>query len=158
MQSHFSKAQPGRNDAAAAVRAVARGIPPGCAAQLVNSLRCSVQSNGRSSSVRRVAVNATGCWPCKIQSTADDGVFNNLVMFDQHVAQNSMASIVPDLATSWSWNEEGTDLTLPLRQGVKWHDGKPFTARDVKCTWDLLTGRSAEKLRLNPRKTWYSNL
>src|SRR5499433_391913 len=86
------------------------------------------------------------------------GVFNNLVMFDQHVAQNSMASIVPDLATSWSWNEEGTELTLPLRQGIKWHDGKPFTAKDVKCTWDLLTGSSAEKLRLNPRKTWYSNL
>src|SRR6516225_4212638 len=56
------------------------------------------------------------------------GVFNNLVMFDQHVAQNSMASIVPDLATAWSWNEEGTELTLPLRQGVKWHDGKPFTS------------------------------
>jgi peptide/nickel transport system substrate-binding protein len=30
------------------------------------------------------------------------GVFNNLVVFDQHVAQNSMASIVPDLATGWS--------------------------------------------------------
>ena len=86
------------------------------------------------------------------------GVFNNLVLFDQHVAQNSMASIVPDLATAWSWNEEGTELTLPLRRGVKWHDGKPFTAKDVKCTWDLLTGRSAEKLRLNPRKTWYRNL
>jgi peptide/nickel transport system substrate-binding protein len=52
------------------------------------------------------------------------GVFNNLVMFDQHVAQNSMASIVPDLATAWSWNEEGTELTLPLRQGVKWHGDK----------------------------------
>jgi peptide/nickel transport system substrate-binding protein len=62
-----------------------------------------------------------------------------------------------DLATAWSWNEEGTKLTLPLRQGVKC-DGKPFTAKDVKCTWDLLTGRSAEKLRLNPRKTWYANL
>ena len=86
------------------------------------------------------------------------GVFNNLVMFDQHVAQNSMASIVPDLATAWLWSEEGTELTLQLRQGVKWHDGKPFTAKDVKCTWDLLTGRSAEKLRLNPRKSWYSNL
>ena len=34
------------------------------------------------------------------------GVFNNLVMFDQHVAQNSMASIGPDLATAWSWNEK----------------------------------------------------
>ena len=86
------------------------------------------------------------------------GVFNNLVMFDQHVPQNSMGSIVPDLATGWSWNEEGTELTLPLRQGVRWHDGKPFTARDVKCTWDLLTGKSAEKLRLNPRKSWYRNL
>src|SRR6266404_6290714 len=64
------------------------------------------------------------------------GVFNNLVVFDQHVAQNSLASIVPDLATGWSWSEDGTQLTFPLRKGVKWHDGKPFTARDVKCTWD----------------------
>src|SRR6266850_2216026 len=86
------------------------------------------------------------------------GVFNNLVMFDQHVKQSSLQSIVPDLATGWSWNEEGTELTFPLRQGVKWHDGKPFTARDVKCTWDLLTGKSSEKLRINPRKTWYTNL
>jgi peptide/nickel transport system substrate-binding protein len=30
------------------------------------------------------------------------GVFNNLVVYDQHVAQNSMRSIVPELATSWS--------------------------------------------------------
>ena len=86
------------------------------------------------------------------------GVFNNLVMYDQHVAQNSMQSIVPDLATGWSWNEEGTAVTFPLRQGVKWHDGKPFTAADVKCTWDLLLGTASEKLRVNPRKTWYSNL
>src|SRR6266568_3823742 len=70
------------------------------------------------------------------------GVFNNLVMFRQDVPQNNMASIVPDLATSWSWNEEGTELTLPLREGVKWHDGTPFTAKDVKCTWEILSGKS----------------
>ncbi len=86
------------------------------------------------------------------------GVFNNLVMFNQHVKQNSLASVVPDLATGWSWNEDGTDLTFPLRQGVKWHDGKPFTAADVKCTWDMLTGKSPNALRLNPRKAWYRNL
>ena len=45
------------------------------------------------------------------------GVFNNLVMFDQHVPQNSLQSIAPDLASGWSWSEEGTALTLPLRQG-----------------------------------------
>ena len=86
------------------------------------------------------------------------GVFNNLVMYDQHVKQNSLQSIVPDVATSWSWSEDGTELTFPLRQDVRWHDGKPFTAKDVACTWDLLTGRSSEKLRVNPRKSWYRNL
>jgi peptide/nickel transport system substrate-binding protein len=86
------------------------------------------------------------------------GVFNNLVMYDQHEKQNSLQSIVPDLATSWSWSEDGTELTFPLRQGVTWHDGKPFTAKDVVCTWDLLTGKSNEKLRVNPRKSWYRNL
>src|SRR6266849_8539715 len=86
------------------------------------------------------------------------GVFNNLVIFKQDEPQNTLKSIVPDLATSWEWNEEGTELTMPLRHGVKWHDGKPFTAADVKCTWDLLTGKASDKLRLNQRKAWYRNL
>ncbi|MBI3516390.1 MAG: ABC transporter substrate-binding protein [Proteobacteria bacterium] len=86
------------------------------------------------------------------------GVFNNLVMYDQHVRQNSLESIVPDLATRWTWNAEFTQLTFELRQGVRWHDGKPFTARDVKCTWDLLTGKSKDTLRINSRSTWYVNL
>src|SRR5262249_11228539 len=59
-------------------------------------------------------------------------IFNNLVMYKQDVAQNSFQSIVPDLASSWSWSEDKTELTFKLRQGVKWHDGKPFTANDVK--------------------------
>ena len=41
----------------------------------------------------------------------------------------------------------------------KWHDGKPFTSADVKCTWDMLTGKSeTQKLRKNPRTSWYWNL
>jgi peptide/nickel transport system substrate-binding protein len=86
------------------------------------------------------------------------GVFNNLVLYDQHVAQNSLSSIVPDLATRWEWSEDGKDLTFQLHEGVKWHDGKPFTAADVKCTWDLLMGKRQDKLRLNPRKGWYENV
>ena len=74
------------------------------------------------------------------------GVFNNLVMYDQ-TCRKRHKSIVPDLASEWAWDEAGTGLTFKLRQGVKWHDGKPFTARDVKCTCDLLLGKAAEKLR-----------
>ena len=86
------------------------------------------------------------------------GVFNNIVLFDQHEKQNTFDSIRPELAESWSWDDAGTALTFKLRHGVKWHDGKPFSAKDVKCTWDLVAGKSAEKLRVNPRKSWYRNL
>ncbi len=86
------------------------------------------------------------------------GVFNNLVMYKQDVPLASLDSIVPDLASEWSWDEDKTALTFKLRQGVKWHDGKPFTSADVRCTWDMVQGKSADKLRLNPRKPWYLNL
>ena len=86
------------------------------------------------------------------------GVFNNLVVFKQDEPQNTFESIVPELATSWSWSEDGTELTLPLRHEVKWHDGKPFTAADVKCTLDLLQGKAAERLRIDPRKPWFDNV
>ena len=86
------------------------------------------------------------------------GIFNNLVMYKQDVAQNRMDTIVPDLATAWSWNADGTRLTFKLRDGVKWHDGKPFTARDVKCTFDMLMEKPSAKFRKNPRKSWYDNV
>ena len=86
------------------------------------------------------------------------GVFNNLVMYKQDVPQSGLQSIVPDLASELSWDEDRTQLTFRLRKGVQWHDGKPFTAKDVVCTWDLLTSKSTDKLRINPRKAWYRNL
>jgi peptide/nickel transport system substrate-binding protein len=85
-------------------------------------------------------------------------VFNNLMLYDQHVPQNSMDDIVPELATSWSWSADGTELVFKLREGVKWHDGRPFTGKDVKCTWDMLMGKSSAALRKNPRRSWYQNV
>jgi peptide/nickel transport system substrate-binding protein len=86
------------------------------------------------------------------------GVFNNLVLYDQHAKQNTLNSVVPELATSWAWSEDGKRLTFKLRQGVLWHDGKPFTSADVKCTFDLLTGKAKEQLKVNFRANWYANL
>ena len=86
------------------------------------------------------------------------GVFNNLLIYDQHIPQNSLDSVRADLAIDWSWDEDRTRLTLHLRHDVKWHDGQPFSAQDVKCTWDMLLGKSSEKFRLNPRKAWYHNV
>jgi peptide/nickel transport system substrate-binding protein len=85
-------------------------------------------------------------------------IFNNLVVYDQHKPQNSMDTIVPELATSWAWSKDNLQLTFKLRSGVKWHDGQPFTAKDVKCTMDLLQGKSQDKFRKNPRKDWYEQV
>ena len=71
---------------------------------------------------------------------------------------NSTETIVPDLAESWAWDATKTKLTFKLRQGVKWHDGKPFTAKDVQCTWNKLTGKDPDDFRKNPRAIWWQNL
>src|SRR5580692_5535623 len=85
-------------------------------------------------------------------------VFNNLVVYNQKIAQNSMDDIVPDLADSWAWSSDNKTLTFKLHQGVTWHDGKPFTSADVKCTFDMLMGKSPQKFRQNPRKAWYDQV
>jgi peptide/nickel transport system substrate-binding protein len=85
-------------------------------------------------------------------------IYNNLVIYDQHKAQNSLETIVPELATSWEWNADKTQLRFKLRQGVKWHDGKPFTAKDVQHTFDMVRGVGEVKLRRSPRDAWFANI
>ena len=85
-------------------------------------------------------------------------VFNNLIDFDPSKSLSRPDSIVPELATGWSWSADYKTLTFKLRRGVKWHDGKPFTAADVKCTWDAVTERRDAGWRRSPRKAWFSNL
>ena len=85
-------------------------------------------------------------------------IFNNLVRFDAHKPRNAFDSIVPELAERWAWDASGTKLSFTLRSGVTWHDGKPFTPKDVACTWHRLNGIEPEYLRRNPRKIWYENL
>ncbi|MBR0873072.1 peptide ABC transporter substrate-binding protein [Bradyrhizobium tropiciagri] len=86
-------------------------------------------------------------------------VFNNLVMFDPAKVHESIDTVIPDLAESWSWDPTSTKLTFKLRHGVKWHDGQPFTAKDVQCTWRMLIGKAeTQDFKRNPRKVWYTKL
>src|SRR6476659_4778322 len=86
-------------------------------------------------------------------------VFNNLLTFDPAKVHESIETVIPDLAESWAWDQTNTKLTFKLRQGVKWHDGQPFTAKDVQCTWRMLIGKGdVHDFRRNPRKVWYTKL
>jgi peptide/nickel transport system substrate-binding protein len=85
-------------------------------------------------------------------------VYNNLVRFDPINPRNSFDTIIPELATSWEWDATKTKLTFKLRSDVTWHDGKPFTGKDVQCTFHRLNGKEPEYLRRNPRGIWYEHL
>lgn len=47
------------------------------------------------------------------------------------IYNKSTGKLVPWLATEYSWNADNTVLTFKIRQGVKWSDREPFTAKDI---------------------------
>src|SRR5687767_4812789 len=85
---------------------------------------------------------------------------NNLVLFDPLKKTESADTIIGELAEKWSWQDNYRNLVFFLRKNVKWHDGQPFTSKDVKFTFDMLREApdAAGKLRINPRKDWYANI
>jgi peptide/nickel transport system substrate-binding protein len=86
--------------------------------------------------------------------------YSNLVVFDQLKKVERPETIVGELADRWSWQDGYRNLVFFLRKDVRWHDGQPFTSKDVKFTFDV--AREAKdapaKLRLNPRKEWWANV
>jgi len=85
---------------------------------------------------------------------------SNLVLFDPFKPTRSVDTVIGELAERWSWQENYRKLVFFLRKDVKWHDGKPFSSKDVKSTFDMLreAPEAPAKLRLNPRKEWYANV
>lgn len=137
----------------ALVIALACAIAPAAAVAQKSGgiLKTYNSSNPPSASILEEATVAT--------AFAFSGVFNNLMIYDQSDPTNSAESIQPELATRWAWDAGRTKLTLDLRQGVKWHDGKLFTSADVKCTWDRLQGKDKkDPFRKNPRNLWWDNV
>ncbi|MFI5327408.1 MAG: ABC transporter substrate-binding protein [Candidatus Rokuibacteriota bacterium] len=86
--------------------------------------------------------------------------YSNLVIFDPLKPLDSAETVIPELAERWSWQDNFRNLVFFLRKNVTWHDGKPFTARDVKHTFDMVREApdSAAKMRTSPRKDWYANV
>ncbi len=62
---------------------------------------------------------------------ASTGVYNISGKIIEPLIDKSYDGYVPVLATEWSGSEDGKQITLKLREGVKWHDGEDFTCDDV---------------------------
>lgn len=70
---------------------------------------------------------------------SDDNAWGpNQNIFNRLIKLNAYDQVIPDLAETWEWNDDSTQVTFHLHEGVKWHDGEPFTSADVKWTYDTL--------------------
>ena len=74
----------------------------------------------------------------RINPAMDEHGEINLLLFNGLTAHDGNDQIVPGLAETWDYDEQTYTYTFHLRQGVKWHDGEPFTADDVKFTIEAI--------------------
>lgn len=84
----------------------------------------------------------TGGAAAAIRSVTDLNIYNGLTKIDKDGA------VQPDLATNWDISADGLTYTFHLKTGVKFNDGTPFTAADVKWTLDrdrAADSKSAQK-------------
>ncbi len=88
-------------------------------------------------------INPAQLNPILSQNTIEE--FVDGLMFNMLVSQDGQHRQVPDLATvvpttqNGGISRDGLTLTYRLRHNVKWHDGAPFTSKDVKFTWKAIT-------------------
>ncbi len=95
--------------------------------------------------------------PTSLDPTADatnsisvclrDNVYEGLVRLD------ASGKVLPQLAKSWDVSPDGKTITFHLASGVKWHDGSPFTAQDVKFAYDR--AGSADTKPVNPHRDYW---
>jgi peptide/nickel transport system substrate-binding protein len=76
-----------------------------------------------------------------VSSAVEGSIFSSLVTV------NEKLEMVPDLAERWDVSNDGKTWTFHLRKNVKWHDGAPFTADDVKFTFDSILNPKVNSVR-----------
>lgn len=74
----------------------------------------------------------------RINPAMDEHCEINLLLFNGLTAHDGENQIVPGLAERWDYDEETYTYTFYIREGVKWHDGEPFGAEDVKFTIEAI--------------------
>ena len=120
------------------------GVRGHCASSLVLVLSalagwgCATETAGRDSSVLVAAISSD---PGQLNSaiTTNGGVHTAAaLLYDGLVALDDSLHSTPGLAERWEIEEGGARYRFHLRRGVRWHDGTPFTAADVKFTFEQL--------------------
>ena len=80
----------------------------------------------------------------RINPAIDEHGEINLLLFNGLTMHNGKGEVVPALAEKWDYDEAANTYTFHLRKNITWHDGKPFTAKDVKFTIEAIMDEANE--------------
>jgi peptide/nickel transport system substrate-binding protein len=79
---------------------------------------------------------------------------NEVLFYTNH----NTNTIIPWQGKSWSYNDDFTEVTVKLRDGVKWSDGEPFTAEDVAFTFEMLKAAAPDLVFSSAIKEWVKSV
>lgn len=74
----------------------------------------------------------------RINPALDEHGEINVLIFDGLTDHDGDGKVIPRLAKNWDIDKATNTYTFHLEENVKWHDGKPFTAEDVKFTYEII--------------------
>ena len=112
-----------------------RTLPLMLAALLLLGLTACAGTGGRADA--GVLVYASGDYT-RINPAMDEHGEINILLFNGLTAHDGGNQVIPGLAKAWEFDNESCAYTFHLEENVKWHDGEPFTASDVKFTIEAI--------------------
>jgi len=84
-----------------------------------------------------------GTWRSGLRGGNDSGWIRRTTGYEGLVRWNrDWTKVIPNIAKSWQVSPDATEFTFELRPGMKWSDGKPFTAEDVAFSFELSEDRA----------------
>ena len=89
--------------------------------------------------------------PGMVSSTGSNFLFEPLYYYNAYSEENNL---IPWIAESHQYNEDYTEVTIKIRDGVQWSDGMPWTARDLVFTINMLKANAPELLLSTDMETW----
>ena len=114
----------------------------GCGGEEADSTKPSEEVKESSAEVKETANDNTLVYGShdytRINPAMDEHGEINVLIFDGLTAHGKGNKLEPRLASSWDYDESTYTYTFHLKEGVKWHDGEPFTANDVKFTFEAI--------------------
>lgn len=120
--------------------------PAASAALLLALTACGPSSGGgaASNTLRLALINDPILNPVIAPDVGS--ILVNKVLFPGLVRPDEQLRPSPDLATSWTISDDGREYTFALRHGVTWHDGTPFSSRDVQFTFERILDSTSGSL------------